>query len=508
MRKFFTTTLLLTALTGAAFIPDNMRKMKVLEVVGMDTTGVQSILVDPDYGIDRMLDAQFDELLHSWYVRTSYKSAPQSLSDDGPVTAIPDSVYIRRLQAIDSPIDMSFNPTVKTLIEFYTQRRRDVTEMILGLAQVYFPMIEEELNAMNLPLELKYMAVIESALNPLAKSRVKAVGLWQFMFSTGRLYDLEINSYIDERSDPVKSTIAAAKYMKELYDLFPDWHMVIAAYNCGPGNIKKAMRRSGGNDYWSIYYSLPKETRGHVPTFIAAAYTLNYYELHGLRPRIPDFALASDTVMVRDYLHLGQIAARMNVSLDELRALNPQYIIDVVPGRPNKACALRLPIEKIAGFIDDEGEIFAYKRAEYFPNNQIKIPQGRSTYSGGAVAGKDKVVYTVKSGDTPGGIAAKYHVKLADLREWNNLSTRSVLRIGQKLTIYTQKSATSTAVASATSSVDNSDPNYVLYTVQRDDTLWSIAQKFPDITSEDIKRLNNMSSNKIQPGQKLKIKTK
>ena len=256
----------------------------------------------------------------------------------------PDSVYKERLSRINSIISLPYNSIIRSHIHVYTERRIESTCAILGLQDYYFPMIEDIFDSFGLPAELKYMAVIESALNPTAVSRVGATGMWQFLYSTGRLYGLTINSVVDERRDPVKATYAAARYLKDMYNIYHDWVLVIAAFNCGPGNVDKAIRRSGNHrDYWEIYYRLPRETRGYIPQFIAATYVMNYYKEHHIKPLQIDIPLSTDTIMVTKDIHLSQISEVMNVPIEELRALNPEYKTGLIPGN-TKPQSLTLPM--------------------------------------------------------------------------------------------------------------------------------------------------------------------
>lgn len=510
-----------------------VKKAKTIEVTSLALDTVESYqkkYVTPNENLNDLFAEKIDSLVNTWYMQNIFESIPNdSLQDSVAIVSIPDSVYINRLQDIDSYIDLSFNKTVKNFIELYTQRRREQVEMMLGLANYYFPIFEEILDKYDLPMELEYMPIIESALNPVARSRANAVGLWQFMYGTGKMYKLEIGTFVDERRDPVKSTEAAAKYLKDLYDIYKDWHLVIAAYNCGPGNVNKAIRRSGGTrNYWSIYYRLPRETRGYVPAFIAAAYVMNYYKEHNLHPRYPDFPIVTDTITVNSYLNFEQIAKVINISVDELRALNPQYRMDIIPAKQDKPYALKIPIDLVADYIDNEQAIYAYERDKFFPNNEIINPRSRSTYYPTDIKGKEKLIYRVKQGDNLGFISEWYHVRISDLRYWNNIH-RNLIRVGQKLAIYVPRgqgdfysnvNSMSFAQKQAfkkktpvTSSYSKSDPQitvkgeYVYYTVRRGDNLWSIARKFPGVSNHDIMRWNGIDDgSKIQPGQTLKIK--
>jgi len=338
--------------TFANQLPEKAKPMQRIEVTRIDTAGIiDSNMAYPDEFIDFIMAERMDSMMSNWYIRQAYNIDdnvyPDSASENIPnfsnidnietsALNLPDSIIIERLAAIQTPIDLSFNSTVKSVISLYTGRRNEQVEIMLGLANYYFPMLEEILDKYNMPIELKYMAIIESALNATALSRAGACGLWQFMYGTGKMYGLEINSFVDERRDPVKSTDAAARYLNDLYKIYNDWHLVIAAYNCGPGNVNKAIRRSGGaRDYWTIYYRLPRETRGYVPAFIAATYTFNYYKQHNIVPRTSRLNIITDTLMVSDYLHFEQLAANLDIEIELLRELN-QPTVAILYRQPTK----------------------------------------------------------------------------------------------------------------------------------------------------------------------------
>ena len=550
MRKIQLLTFLMISFTGtivaSTYGKESLKRLKRIEIVALDTLrGYESVYVNPDENLNDLFADQIDSMFNSWYIQNTYNlDSVETELNEANIISIPDSVYIQRLQSIESFVDLSYNNTVKNFIELYTQRKRGLTEFILGMSAYYFPMIEEQLDKYNLPMELKYLPIIESAFNPAARSRADAIGLWQFMYGTGKMYKLEIGTFLDERRDPVKSTEAAVKYLSDLYKIYKDWHLVIAAYNCGPGNVNKAIRRSGGtHNYWNIYYKLPRETRGYVPAFIAAAYVMNHYQSHNLNPRYPDFSIVTDTIKIHDYLHFKQVSEVLDIPVEELQALNPQYRLDIIPGKTDKPYSLRVPMEYVGKFIDYEENIFAHNRDEIFPNNEILVPkpQSGSTFHPSEIKGKEKILYTVKSGDNPGFISDWFHVRLSDLRYWNNIN-KNMIRVGQKLAIYVPKEysnfyseinsmtfsqkqeyaktkpvvnvAASSVSASAASSSSSSaqagyDSEYIYYTVRSGDTLWSIAQQFPGVTNKDIIKLNNMTNaNKIKPGQKLKIQAK
>ena len=399
----------------------------------------------PDSTLEAMMlyegfSNNLDSLLNLWYIQQALDTNNfvdgVDIDRVGIHSNIPDSVYINRLAQINSIIDLPFNSIVRSYINVYTQKKRDRVEVMLGLTDYYFPIFEEILDLYQLPTELRMLPVIESALNPRAVSRVGATGLWQFMYGTGRMYKLTINSYVDERRDPIASSHAAARFLKDLYSIYKDWTLVIAAYNCGPGNVNKAIRRSGGKrNYWDIYYYLPRETRGYVPAFIAATYALTYHKEHNLNPIAMNLPLVSDTIMVNDMLHLNQVAEVLNMPISTLRDLNPQYKMDIIPAK-GKSYVLRIPMESVGQYIDNEQKIFAYKDSVYFnPNNRIDPAKFKSSYQYDVPSGSKKLVYRVKEGDVLGTIARRHGVSVSQLRSWNNIRG-NIIRVGQKLTIY------------------------------------------------------------------------
>jgi len=505
---------------------DSLTRIRKIEIISLgDSLEIcKTKYFYPDENLNALFSDNIDSLLNSWYLKHAFVF-PENETGEGSVAFnLPDSVYVKQLQAIDSYVDLSYNKTVKNFIHLYLSKRKKLTESIIGLSAYYFPMIEEKLDKYNLPLELKYMTIIESALNPAIRSRANAVGLWQFMYGTGKMYKLHIGTFVDERCDPVKATEAAAKYLTDLYKIYKDWHLVIAAYNCGPGNVNKAIRRCGGtHDYWKIYYSLPRETRGYVPAFIAVAYVMNYYKEYGLKPHYPDYPMVTDTVMINNYLHFKQISKILNIPEGELSSLNPQYKLDIIPANEEKGYPLCIPIDKVEDYIDREEEVYAYNREDFFPNNEIKIPNVRHThFYPASIKGKTRILYKVKRGDNLGQIAENYHVRINDLRYWNNIR-RSLIREGQKLAIFVPSSkkkvyanlntsSSSVRKTSGHSSVkinnEPENPNYIYYTVRRGDNLWSIARRFPGISNHDIMQLNQLEEEDIKPGQKLKIRLK
>lgn len=482
---------------------------------------------------DKSFEANADSILNLYYVKQSLskENSPASLASDIEIPIYPDSIYKQRLEAIPSAAELTYNDIVKRYIEVYTVKKRISVEVMLGLSEHYFPVFDDIFDYYDVPNELKYMSIIESALNPRAYSRARAVGLWQFMYGTGRMYGLEINSLVDERRDPIKSTHAAAKFIKNLHGMYDDWLLAIAAYNCGPGNVNKAIRRAGGKkNFWEIYYYLPRETRGHVPAFIAATYTMHYYEEHNIFPKQIDLPLDVDTVVINNKLHLMQVSEVLDIPIKQLRDLNPQYRYDIVPGN-SKPYALRLPENKTLSYIDYQDSIYAYKDSVY--HNTQKVSKPVNSYDIPDIPdmpGKDyvKLTYTVKSGDAVGLIAQWYNVKSSDLRYWNNIR-KNLIRSGQKLKIYKHKSVAhkyqdiddltyaqkqsrigkTVTEPNPVTPVTGSDSDYVMYTVKSGDTLWDIAKLYPGITDSEIMRLNNITNaGSIKPGQRLRIKKK
>jgi membrane-bound lytic murein transglycosylase D len=484
--------------------------------------------------IDSNFDANLDSMLNLFYVDQKINiDSIELLNEDTNIPDFPDSVYIERLAAIPTVINLSYNPIVKRYIDVYSKKKRKSVEVMLGLSEYYFPIFNGIFDYYNIPNEMKYMSIIESALNPRAYSRARAVGLWQFMYGTGRLYGLEINSLIDERCDPIKSTDAAAKYARDLYSIYNDWILVIAAYNCGPGNVNRAIRRSGGKtNYWDIYYYLPRETRGHVPAFIAATYIMNYYSKHNLVPAKTDLPINSDTIQINEKLHLKQVSEVLGIPLQELRDLNPQYRSDIVPAG-KKTYPLCIPAEYTYSFIDFEDDIFTYNDSVFFdPRRMVISPTSRPySYFIPEAPGDDyvKLTYTVKSGDNLGYISSWYDVGISDIRYWNGIH-RNMVRSGQKLAIYKHKNKADNykginkmtfsekqsfigkpVITAQTSEIlqKNFTGEYIMYTVKAGDSLWDIAKKYRGVSDNDIILLNNITDvSKIKPGQQLKIMPK
>lgn len=376
-----------------------------------------------------------DSLLSEWKARNylTYHSDDCTTATASPFFT--EEEYIDRLSRIPSIMEMPYNDVIRKFIDFYTERIREKVSYMLGAANFYVPIFEEALDAYGLPMELKYLPVIESALNPSAVSRAGASGLWQFMIGTGKIYGLESNSLVDERRDPIKASWAAARFLKELYELYGDWNLVIAAYNCGQGNVNKAIRRANGQkDYWAIYNYLPKETRGYVPSFIAANYVMTYYCDHNICPMETALPADTDTLHINRNLHFEQIADICGIGLEEIKALNPQYKKNIIPGN-TKTYVLRLPMSKISAFIDNQDTVYAH-RADVLFSNRRTVEIKNATASTGAAAGSGQLVtHKIKSGETLSSIAAKYRVKVNDIKRWNNLKNNNIAA-GKTLKIY------------------------------------------------------------------------
>lgn len=415
------------------------------------------------------------------------------------VDNIPDSVVRHRLELLNrnTPFDLTYNDYVKSFIKLYAERRRVLTSNMLGLAPFYFPMFEEVLDKYNMPLELKYLAIVESALNPQAKSRVGAMGLWQFMYRTGKMYDLNITSYYDERMDPYKSTVAACEFMTDMYEMYGDWNLVLAAYNSGAGNVNKAIRRSGGKkDYWKIIDHLPRETRGYVPAFIAVNYIMNYSVEHNIYPTNPQYpCIKYDTVHITRGIQFSELAAYLDMPEKDIAYFNPMYKSALIP-KSDKPLPLCLPSEKVGLYLTNERNIFADLDRKNAADS-VKLVEEVAE-----IKNESMVIHRVASGEYLGYIAKKYNVSVSNLMAWNNLkSTR--LNPGDRLTIYSNGSAPAPK-PQVSQSLASSDFKY--HVIQPGDTLWDIAKKYNGISVTDLKNINNNLNFKyLKPGMKIKV---
>jgi membrane-bound lytic murein transglycosylase D len=456
-----------------------------------------------DLDEETFLDDEAILTIDSFTVDT-FPLADADLPTDKPLL-FPDSIYRQRLERLPHIIPMTYNETVRRFIDFYATKREKLVQYMLGAANYYFPIIEPILEQHGLPQELKYLPIVESALNPGAVSRVGAGGLWQFMLTTGKIYGLEINSLIDERCDPVKSTEAACRYFKEMYDTYGDWHLALASFNCGRGNVHKAIRRSGGKKtFWEIYPYLPRETRAYVPLFIAANYIMNYHQAHHIRPVAPGLPLNTDTLMISQMLHFEQITDLLKVDINTLRLLNPQYRRDIVPGniRPS---ALRLPLVTVYSFIDREDSIYIHRLDELLglciPLNVIEANKS---------ALREKITYTTTARESLHVIGNRYGVTARDIRRWNELSSNRVPP-GKKLTLFVNNGGVRFAPRTSPAPPKSAPPKNLAdnkgrtYTVQAGDSLYSISQKYPGLTVASLQRANNLTHSRLYPGQKLHI---
>ena len=377
--------------------------------------------VEEQIELPSSMTSPLDSLLVDWKVKR-YISVSEECSTSTENPYFSDSVYIDRLHRLPTVMEMAYNNVVREFIDLYCGRLRNRVSYMLSMANFYMPMFEEALDAYNLPLELKYLPIIESALNPSAVSRVGATGLWQFMLKTGKSYGLEVNSYVDDRRDPIKSTWAAARYLRDMYDIYKDWNLVIAAYNCGPGNINKAIRRAGGKtDYWEIFDYLPRETRGYVPSFIAANYVMTYYCKHNICAMSTSALDVTDTISINKNIHFEQIAAVCGIDVQQLKSLNPQYRRNVIPGETSIQ-TLRLPVELIGKFISLQDSVYAYKQDTYFKNRKVVVAGASKGTTSRTAVGSVRY-HKIRSGENLGAIARRYGVSVSQLKKWNGLKS-------------------------------------------------------------------------------------
>ncbi|WP_147677003.1 lytic transglycosylase domain-containing protein [Algibacter pacificus] len=442
----------------------------------------------------------YDELYSNNLFDTIYDSVSELTYEPVDYPELSTETLKARLKVLDAktPFNVEYNPSLESVIKSYLKYRRKYLQKLITLSAFYFPMFERELDNQNIPLEIKYLAIVESALKPRAKSRVGATGLWQFMYTTGKEYGLDVSSYVDERSDPIKSTIAATKYLSKLYGLFGDWDLALAAYNSGPGNVTKAIRRSGGyKNYWNIRHNLPRETAGYLPAFLANMYIFEYAREHGFKRYKPEIAyFETDTIRVKQMITLDQVSEVTDVPIEKLQFLNPSYKLDVIPFIKDKNYSLRLPNEVIGTFVNNEDKIYEFAKAE-FAKREKPLPQ--------FFKADDKTTYRVKSGDYLGKISRIYGVRVSEIKRWNGLRSNS-LKIGQRLTIYPKKPHVSRSSSSSKTIKEKPIKGAIVYyTVANGDSLWTIAQKFPGVSVQNIKDWNGISGTKLKIGMKLKI---
>lgn len=409
---------------------------------------------------------------------------------------LPTDTLKARLAKLNArtPFNVEYNPILESVIKSYLKRNKRSMERLMALSEYYFPLFEQHLDRLDVPLEIKYLAIVESALNPRARSHMGATGLWQFMFATGKMHGLDVSSYVDERMDPVMATSAAAEYLSSLYRTFGDWDLVLASYNSGPGNVSKAIRRSGGStNYWDLRSFLPRETAGYVPAFLATLYLFEYAEEHDFQPNRPEIAFfETDTIHIKQSITFDQITKVTGVEKEMLQFLNPSYKLDVIPYVKDEAYSLRLPRSSVGVFVNNEAEIYEFAKTEIAAKEE-KLPR--------FVEAENRIRYKVKSGDYLGKIAVKYGVGINNIKTWNNLKSNN-LRVGQYLTIYPTKTVSLTQAAPTKSASNNATK---IYTVKSGDSLWSISKKFPGITVQNLKSWNGISDSKLKPGMVLKL---
>jgi membrane-bound lytic murein transglycosylase D len=529
--------------------------------IGFDSNP-DTVAIKPAMIFDTPLLRHLDSLVYDSFNGRKYATRQEHKHIDYNYEAdfiptFPDSVYEQRIESlnIETPIELTYNKEVKKFIYLYAVKKRDLTARMLGLADLYFPMFEEQLDRFDMPLEIKYLAIVESALIPTAGSNKGAKGLWQFMYGTGKVYGLKVTSLVDDRYDPYKATVAACEHLTDLYNIYGDWSLALAAYNSGAGNVNRALRRAGGTkNYWAVWPFLPRETRGYVPAFIAVNYIMNYAPEHNIKAVEPDYYyFDTDTVTVNDVLAFDQLNEMFGIPLKELKALNPTYKKGIIPASVDKKYLLRLRNEYIADFLNNEQALYAYKTKKGIERDKLlaevkkakdrNIHIVRSGESLGLIAKKyhvyvsqikswnglrsntiypgqklvlfgsgsskyysnsrapvkrssEKSYHKVKSGENLGLIAKKYKCTTTDLKEWNNLKNSRIYP-NQKLLVY--KPATKSA-----SSLK--EGKYLYHIVRKGDTLWDIAKEYDGVTVDKIKRLNHFkNSNKLKPGQKIKI---
>ncbi len=475
--------------------------------------------------------------MSTWYAKKAvYHENSQApvVEKECPYTH-PDSVMIYRLQKLTDQtlFPMVFNEDIRSFINMYIRRSRQVSIM-LGLAKYYFPMFEQTMDKYNCPLELKYLAIIESALNPIAVSKAGATGLWQFMYATGKMYGLEVTTMLDYRCDPYRSTDAAARHLKDLSNMFwGDWVLALAAYNCGPGNVKKAIVRSGGKtDFWDIYQYLPKETRGYVPAFYGAWYVMSYYDKYGIEPAEMQFGQV-DTFLITDKLHFEQISSVLNIPVDEIKALNPQYKRNIIPPSEDPMYLL-LPIEYTIAYEMNKDSIYRYNVDTYFSKPSISTGGNEQIVSSNSGDYKlQPKIHTIKSGESLSVIAQKYKTTSAELAKLNKISVGTTIHPGKKLIVGYNKipvakpkpaTTDSTLVTPNTTVSDsllkaqtdtinvnndikttNTAKEYITYRITSGDTLASIARRYENVSVAELKRINQLESDNLSIGQSIKI---
>jgi membrane-bound lytic murein transglycosylase D len=479
-------------------------KGTILPLLIVISASTYAQVVQPDSVVVDSLEVAVAEEDHMYKGDTAdfvYFVLPTELEyipgDDDP------ALIADRLACLERTMPLIYNERVHAFVNYFTVKDREYTRMMMRRKNLYFPLFEKYLAKYGLPEELKYLSIIESGLNPRAISRVRAVGLWQFMSATGRHYGLNNDWYIDDRMDPDKATEAACRYLRDLYGMFHDWELALAAYNTGPGNVKRAIRRSGyKRTFWEIYPNLPRETRSYVPQFVAITYAMNYLDEHNFFDEGEEMLPRYDTIQIKKFLHFETFANLTGTCVEDLQRLNPSVQRNAIPASsrihtlyvPLEA-KLNLELNRVA--IMDSASRVGVKELEALAKN-----------SEGSTYGRDRIIYRVRSGDVLGSIAMRHGVRVNDLKKWNNLRSNTI-HVGQRLNIWQRSSSNaSTVLASTKPKAPISAipiPDSKTYTVQPGDTLWDISKKFEGLTIEKLKSLNNLNNSRLQPGQKLII---
>ncbi|MFO8067373.1 MAG: LysM peptidoglycan-binding domain-containing protein [Bacteroidales bacterium] len=453
------------------------------EILKSDTT--ETFKIEPDDPVVRALDS----LAQLLYLNSFPDYIEKRASENFPRDFIPeysDSAYSERIEQLNqrSPIDFTYNARVKPFIKLYAVNKRELTERLLGLAELHFPYFEEQLDAYNLPLELKYIAVIESALNPVARSHAGATGIWQFMLGTGRMYGLQVNSLVDERADVHKATEAACRHFKDLYNIYEDWFLAMAAYNAGPGNVNRAIRRAGGaKDFWAIRHFLPRETRNYVSAFIAATYVMEYAEEHNLYAIPAPYAYSEiDTLHIKKQLSFNSISELLDIPYDHIRYLNPSFRKGIIPYKSQNQYVLRLPKDYSGLFVSNEEKIYNYKTDEQIKQEELAAKMAET------------IVHVVRRGEVLGTIAMKHGTTVREIQQLNNLRG-TMIRQGQRLVVRAPQPL----------SLPNISKNNNVHVVRSGESLSLIASKY-NVSINELNHWNNLTSSKIYPGQNIIIK--
>jgi membrane-bound lytic murein transglycosylase D len=496
-----------------------------LSFVNAQNDTIENTITDQTF--QDQLIKEMDDMLDLWYIKCQiHKGVSPVLVDDTSSVAFSDSLVYQRLRAINTVVPLAYNNSVKKWIELYVYKRKKSSSILIGLSEFYYPFMQEIFDKYGVPEELIYLTIIESGLNPIAVSRVGATGIWQFMHGTGKIYGLEVNTFVDDRRDPLKATDAAARHLRDLYNIFNDWGLAISAYNCGTGNVRKAIARSGGKtDFWSVRSYLPRETQNYYPAYIAALYLATYHQQHGIPAAKISIPFSVDTIMIHNELHFEQISSVLDIDIDEIKILNPQYKRNVIPAY-SEAYPLRLKNKDIIRFLDLKDSIFHYKYEEYFA--PIKVYQGM--FTGEAVASTDykKMYHIVKSKETLASISTKYGLSVTELKQMNKLKSNYVkpkqkLFVGYEYLDKTPKDTVdSTKTVLLTDSIKTSsitskpadttqikpEPKPLkdkIHIVKSGETISSIARKY-NKTAKQLLDYNKIKNpNTISVGQKIKI---